>query len=270
MEVNMNLFLHEIKMYWRSLLYWSLGMIAMIGGGMIEFSGYYNSDSQVIAQFMDKFPKAFMALFGMVNLDITSLAGYYGILHLYLVIMGAVYAIILGAGILSKEERDKTVEFLMSKPVARSWVLFQKFLAGFVYILGFVAVDVFISLIFVAQAAPKENITNQMLLLSLSMILIMLAFFCVAFGLSAAMRDNRKSSGIMISFVSANYLISVYMDLVSNSDWLRPFVLFKYFPTDVIFKTMALDIQYVGFSLIWIIVGLGVAFIGFQKRDMRI
>jgi hypothetical protein len=33
----MNLFLHELKQYWKVLLFWSIGILAMIGGGMGKF-----------------------------------------------------------------------------------------------------------------------------------------------------------------------------------------------------------------------------------------
>lgn len=266
----MNLSLHEIKSYWKNLLFWSIGMFAMIGGGMIEFTGYYKAESSAINDFMNKLPKALLALFGMVNMEITSLSGYYGMLHFYLVIMGSIYAIILGAGILAKEERDKTAEFLMVKPVTRAWVLFYKLMAGIVYILAFVVVDYVISIAFITEIAPKENVALEIVLLMASMTLIMTAFFCVAFGLSGLMKDNRKSSNIMISLMSASYLVSVFMDMVEATDWIRPFVLFKYFPTDVIFKTQTLSFTYIGFSIVWIIIGLAMAFFGFPRRDLRL
>jgi ABC-2 type transport system permease protein len=266
----MNLFLHEMKMYWKSLLYWSIGIVVMVGSGMAEFTGYYNADSQAMAQFMSKFPKAFLALFGMVNLDVSSLSGYYGILHFYMVVMGCVFAVILGSGILAKEERDKTAEFLLAKPVSRTWVLTQKLLAGMVYVLAFVAVDTLVSLICVRMVAPKEDITHELILLVLSMTLIMTVFYCLAFGLSGILKDNRKASMYMISFLCGGYLGSVFMDLVDKSAWMRPLLLFKYFPTSEIFKTVSLEIEYLGLGFLWIGIGLAMAYIGYPRRDLRL
>jgi len=151
----MNLFLHEMKSYWKFLLFWSIGIVAMIGGGMGKFTAIYGAPDSGIGEMMAKLPKAFLAMFGMVNLEMTSLTGFYGVIHFYLVIMGAIFAIILGAGILAKEERDKTAEFLMVKPVTRSWVLVQKLLAGIIYILAFVAIDYALSAVFISKVAPK-------------------------------------------------------------------------------------------------------------------
>jgi ABC-2 type transport system permease protein len=266
----MNLFLHEMKSYWKFLLFWSIGIVAMMGGGMGKFTAIYGSAGSGIGEMMAKLPKAFLAMFGMVNLEITSLAGYYGVIHFYLVIMGAIFAIILGAGILAKEERDKTAEFLMVKPVTRSWVLVQKLAAGLIYVLAFVGIDYLVSVVLIAKVAPKENINVEMALMMGSMLLVMLAFYCVSFGLSGALKDNRKSSMIMISLMSASYIGSVVIDMLDHSGWLRPFVMFKYFPTDLIVKNLTLQPVYIGLAFLWILVGLAMAFVRFPRRDLHI
>ena len=266
----MNLFLHEMKSYWKFLLFWSIGIVAMIGGGMGKFTAIYGASNSGMAQLLTQLPKAFLAMFGMVNLEVTSLAGYYGIIHFYLVIMGAIFAIILGAGILAKEERDKTAEFLMVKPVTRSWVLIQKLLAGLIYILAFVAIDYLISIVIIGKIAPKENISVELMLMMGSMLLVMLAFYCVSFGLSGALKDNRKASMIMISAMSASYIGSVVIDMLDHIGWLRPFVLFKYFPADLIVKNLTLESVYLGLAFLWILVGLAMAFVRFPRRDLHI
>jgi ABC-2 type transport system permease protein len=246
----MNLFLHEMKSYWKFLMFWSIGIVAMIGGGMGKFTALYGTTDPNFIAMWSKLPKAFIAMFGMTNLEVTSLSGFYGVLHFYLVIMAAIFAIILGAGILAKEERDKTAEFLMVKPVTRSWVLIQKLLAGLI--------------------APKESISTELALMIGSMTLVMLAFYCVSFGLSGALKDNRKSSMIMISVMGASYIGSVVIDMVDNIGWLRPFVAFKYFPPDLVIKNLTLDPVYLGLCLLWILIGLALAFVRFPRRDLHI
>ncbi len=266
----MNLFLHEMKMYWKFLAFWSLGIVAMIAGGMGKFSALYGANDPSLTNLMAQLPKAFIAMFGMTNLEVTSLSGFYGVIHFYLVIMGSIYAVILGAGILAKEERDKTAEFLMVKPITRSNVLVQKLLAGLIYIFAFIAVDYLISVVFLMQIAPKENISAEVALMMASMTLVMLAFYCVSFGLSGAMKDNRKSSMLMMSVMGASYLGAVLFDMVNNIDWLRPFVIFKYFPIDQVIKNLTLEPIYLGLCVLWILGGLAMAFVRFPRRDLHI
>lgn len=44
----------------------------------------------------------------------------------YITLFASIYAMLLGAGILSKEEDEKTIDFLLAKPVTRSAILSQK------------------------------------------------------------------------------------------------------------------------------------------------
>ncbi len=266
----MNLFLHEMKQYWKVLLFWSIGILAMIGGGMGKFTALYDSNNASITEIFDQLPKAFLAMFGMVNLEVTSLSGFYGVINFYLVIMGAIFAIILGSGILSKEERDKTAEFLMVKPITRTSVLAQKLLAGLIYVLAFVGVDYIVSVIFIKQVAPNENISTELFLMMSGLLWVMLAFYCVSFGLSAALKNNSKSSLIMISVMGMSYIGAVMMDMIDNSEWLRPYLIFKYFPNDELIHNLSLDPFYVGLCVLWIVIGLALAFIRFPRRDLHI
>lgn len=266
----MNLFLHEMKQYWKYLLFWGLGIVAMVAGGMGKFTALYDSSDTSITDVFNQLPKAFLAMFGMVNLEVTSLSGFYGVINFYLVIMGAIFAIILGAGILAKEERDKTAEFLLVKPVTRSWVLGQKLAAGLIYIFAFVGIDYLVSVAIIAQVAPKETISQELFLMMSGLTFVMLAFYCVSFGLSGALKNNTKASMIMISLMGASYIGTVVYDMIENSEWLRPALIFKYFPNDEVIRNLSLDPVYVGLSIAWIGIGLALAFIRFPRRDLHI
>ena len=266
----MNLFLHEMKQNRKYLLFWSIGIVAMVGGGMGKFTALYDSSDTSITDVFNQLPKAFLAMFGMVNLEVTSLSGFYGVINFYLVIMGAIFAIILGAGILSKEERDKTAEFLMVKPVTRTWVLVQKLCAGLIYVFAFIGIDYLVSIAIIAKVAPKENINSELFLMMMGLLLVMLAFYCLSFGLSGALKNNTKSSMIMISVMGASYIGTVMYDMLEKSEWLRSGLIFKYFPNDEIIQTLKLDSMYVGLAILWIAIGLTLAFIRFPRRDLHI
>ena len=49
--------------------------------------------------------------------NMTTLSGFYGIMFIYFGLMGAIAAAMWGSDIISKEERDKTVEFSLVLPV---------------------------------------------------------------------------------------------------------------------------------------------------------
>jgi ABC-2 type transport system permease protein len=266
----MNLFLHEMKQYWKYLLFWGIGIVAMVGGGMGKFTALYDQGGESITDVFSQLPKAFLAMFGMANLEVTSLSGFYGVINFYLVIMGAIFAIILGAGILAKEERDKTAEFLLVKPVTRTWVLGQKLAAGLIYIVAFVGIDYLVSVVFIAKVAPNDDISKELFLMMAGLTLVMLAFYCLSFGLSGALKNNTKASMIMISVMGASYIGTVMYDMLENSEWMRPALIFKYFPNDEVIRNVALDPMYIGLTVLWILIGLALAFVRFPRRDLHI
>lgn len=64
--------------------------------------------------------------------NIASLLGYYSFVLVYIVLIGSVQGCNLGLNILSKEERDKTAEFLLVKPVKRSKLVALKLGTAFI------------------------------------------------------------------------------------------------------------------------------------------
>ena len=75
--------------------------------------------------------------------------GYFGLLYLYLVIMASIHAAMLGAAIISKEERDKTAEFLFVKPISRATIISAKLGASIVIVVIFNLVTLLSSIVFV-------------------------------------------------------------------------------------------------------------------------
>jgi len=110
----MNIFLRELKAHRWGLLFWSLGMISMVYMGMTKY-GAYEASGESVQEIMDALPKAVGAVFGLTGFDLSTAAGFFGVLFLYIAIIGAVHAVLLGAGLIAKEERDRTSEFIYSQ-----------------------------------------------------------------------------------------------------------------------------------------------------------
>ena len=97
---------------------WTVVISFMIGVCVFiypEMKGEMESISDVFADM-----GSFSAAFGMDQINFGTLRGYYAIeCGNVLGLGGAVFAAICGAGILAKEEKEHTAEFLMTHPVNR-------------------------------------------------------------------------------------------------------------------------------------------------------
>ena len=66
---------------------------------------------QSINDLMADMPKSLKAVMGFSDVDLSKISGYYSILFVYLLLMATIHAAMLGATIIAKEERDKTLNF---------------------------------------------------------------------------------------------------------------------------------------------------------------
>ena len=98
----MNIFKRELKAHRWGLLFWSLGMISLVASGMAKFAAYEQA-GQSVEDIMAALPKAVQVIFGLSGFDLTKASGFYGILFLYVAVMAAVHAVLLGSGLVSKE-----------------------------------------------------------------------------------------------------------------------------------------------------------------------
>lgn len=115
----MTLVKHELKMGRISFLIWTsaIGFLLAVCVFLFpEMKGQMDGVSDVFAS-MGSFTEAF----GMDRLNFGTLVGFYAIeCGNVLGIGGAFYAALCAIGVLSKEEKDKTAEFLLAHPVSRT------------------------------------------------------------------------------------------------------------------------------------------------------
>ena len=115
----MNIFLRELKANLKSLLIWSAVISIFIMIAAAKFSAFVG-DPNMLA-LLDAMPEGMLDAFNMRAFNLTTLSGFYGLMFIYFGLMGSMAAAIWGTDIISKEERDKTVEFSLVLPVSTRW-----------------------------------------------------------------------------------------------------------------------------------------------------
>ena len=129
----MTLVKHELRQGRTALWIWtaSIGFLLMVCVFLFpEMKGEMENIGDMFGSM-----GAFTDAFGMDQLNFGTLVGFYAIeCGNVLGLGGAFYAAICAAGILSKEEKDKTAEFLLTHPIRRTTVLTQKLIAVMIQI----------------------------------------------------------------------------------------------------------------------------------------
>ncbi len=131
----MNVFRREMKAHRKSLIIWCVSMIFLIASGSAGKYAGFSSTGESMNDLMQAMPQSLQAITGMGSFDLSQATGFYGVLFIYMALLAAIHAVLLGSTIISKEERDKTAEFLFVKPISRRKVVRIKLLAAVVNVL---------------------------------------------------------------------------------------------------------------------------------------
>lgn len=265
----MNIFFRELKAHWKGLLGWSIAMILLVASGMAKFSALGTGGQNANLVF-GAFPKPVLAILGVQGLNLSTVIGYFGVMYLYIQLTATIHAAMLGAEIISKEERDKTSEFLFPKPVTRQRILTEKILAGLVNIIVLNIVTVVSSIIMVAVFA-NNFLNNDMIIIMMTGLFIMqLLFFALGVALACFFKNPKLPSVIATTILLSTYIIWVVIDLNSKLDFLKYFTPFKYFDASVLIRDGHLDVIYVILSLVITYILMASALVAFKKRDLKV
>lgn len=265
----MNVFIREIKAHSKSLIFWCIGMALMIASGMAKFS-YYVESGQSIQELMSRIPKTLRAILGMGDFDVTKASGFYGMLFLYLLVMATIHASMLGANIIAKEERDKTAEFLMTRPISRTDIITSKLLAALLNILILNLVTLILSVSLVNKYGHGENITGDILLLMGAMFILQLLFLSIGTAIASVSRNPKLSASIATTVLLITFMLSVVCDMNSSLEGLKYLTPFKYFEAAQVMYGGGLETLYVIISIVLITALTSVTYGFYKKRDLKL
>jgi ABC-2 type transport system permease protein len=265
----MNIFIQEMKAHRKSLIFWCVGMIFMVAAGMGKFSAI-SSTGKSANEIFDKMPKLLRVIFGIGDFDLSKTIGYFGVLFIYLLLMATIHAAMLGADVISKEERDKTSEFLFVKPASRTKIITAKLLAALVNITILNIITLISSIGIMGKYSKGEAVTGDIIILMIGMFITQLIFMLIGTGLAAVSKNPKTSTSIATGILLVLYMLSVIIDMNSNLENLKYINPLKYFEAKNLINGGGFDPVFVGLSVV--IIGLLVAstYVFYKKRDLKI
>jgi ABC-2 type transport system permease protein len=264
----MNIFFRELRANLKSLIIWSVIISVLIMIAMAKFSAFAGDPSMVAM--LDSMPPALLDALNMRAFNLTTVSGFYGIMFVYFGLLGAIAAAMWGSDIISKEERDKTVEFSLVLPVSRSKVVTAKALAALVNCIAFVLITWAVSLVAVRSYAPDAAFYNFLTLEMQAMFVIELIFLAVGLLLGCAMARYKRSASTAVAIILATYFMSVISGMQENLNFLKWFTPFKYFDAGDLFRPGAIDGTYLLLGAGIIIVCVAAAYFIYNRRDLYI
>lgn len=263
-----NIFVRELRANLKSLLIWSVIVALLILIAVGKFAGFAGNPDML--KVLDAMPPALMDALSMRAFNLTTLTGFYGVMFIYFSLMAAIAAAMWGSDIISKEERDKTVEFSLVLPVSRSRVVTAKALAALVNCIAFVLITWAISLAAVRSYNPDPAFYNFLALEMRAMLAIALIFLAIGLLLGCAMKQFKRSSSTAVAIILVTYFMSILSAMREELDFLKYFTPFKFFDAGELFRSGRMDAAYLLLSAAIIVVCLAAAYWMYNRRDLYI
>ena len=264
----MNILFRELKANLKSLIIWGVIVVLFVMVGVSKFSAYYENPEMLAI--LDNIPPAVLSAFNFEAFNLTTVTGFFGLMFNYYALLLGIAAAMWGSDIISKEERDKTVEFSLTLPVTRSRVVTAKSLAALVNCIGLLLITWGASLVSAAPYKPDAEFYSFLALSMLAIFLMQVTFLAIGIFLGCAMKRYKRASSAAVSVLLGTYFLSMISGLNKNLDFLKYFSPFKYFDAGVILHESRLDLVFVGLSLAIVLVSMVGAHVAYARRDLYI
>lgn len=245
---------------------WSLGYVALAGLMVVFFPAMKMEGA--LDELIKSMPPAFQGLVGNLA-DLKEFSTYLAsqMFDIRLQIIGGVMAIILALGLSVGDEDAGTMRSMLSLPISRTKLLFQRWLA-IVLITGIVVLASGVGVLAI-QPVINEAVDLGALgrLLAMTwLVMVALATVTFAAAMSTGSRSFATTIGVLVVVVS--FILSTFADGV---DWLRDFEwlsVYYYYP--------AVEIAKDSITLTDVFVLLGITFVPlvaawatYRIRDVR-
>ena len=208
---------------------------------------------------------SFTAAFGMDKLNFGTLIGYYAIeCGNVLGLGGAFFAALTAVSMLSKEEKDRTAEFLLTHPVSRRRIVAQKLAA---LILQVAALNAAVCLISIASmAAVGEKIPwREVNRMHGCYFLLQLEIAGICFGISAFLRKGGLAVGLGAAILL--YMLNLLSNITKSAAFLKYVTPFGYCDGAEL-VTEGADPAKIAIGMALGLAGIAAAFLHYCRKDV--
>ena len=260
----MTLVKHELRQGKIALLIWTVAIAVMLAICIClfpEMKGQMEGINKIFSAM-----GAFTAAFGMDKLNFGTLIGYYAIeCGNVLGICGAFFAALCAVDMLSKEERGRTAEFLLTHPISRARILTEKLLAIFlqitvmnVVVYGVAAV----SMILIGEKIPWKELS----LFHLAYYLCQLELGGICFGISAFLKKGSLGTGLGVAAIL--YFLNLFANISKGAGFLKYITPFGYCDGADIVSAGKLNPVMVAIGMGICMLGILIAYWKYLRKDI--
>ncbi|UWG96443.1 ABC transporter permease [Dehalobacter sp. DCM] len=261
----MNIYLHELRAYRKSIIIWACAMTLQAVAYISLFKGL-GHDIESFRAFLNNMPDVIKKGFNILVDSISTLEGFYSFVFSFVVLCGAVQAMNLGTAIVSKEVRDKTADFLMTKPVSRKGIMTAKLLAAFSALV--ITNILYLGLTLLAANTIVGTFNSRVfVLISLTLFFVQLIF--LALGMMISVIGKIKSViSVSLSTVFGFYILGS-LGSILGEETVRYFSPFRYFDPVYIIEHAAYESPFLATGIAVTIIAIIASYQVYLRKDIH-
>ena len=268
----MIIFKREWKRNLKSLLIWSAAIALLVFLMMSLYQSFAEGFGDIsIKELMEAYPEGLKAAFGLNTLDMSDLMGFYGVeAYLMVTLFGAIFAMLLSSSIIAKEENEKTIEFLLAKPVKRTEILTSKIGLTVFNIFLFNLINTLVTFTAFEIYKTTDYDKSTFFILMLAPMLLHLTFAAIGLLVSVFITKTKAIYPISIGIVLITYFMSIIANIAEKLEFLKHFSPFSYVDAADIIVNGKIQLNYLLVMLFTIVIGIGLTFLFYNKKDITV
>lgn len=227
--MNKNLFTKELKRSRKNLITWTsivVGFTFMV----LAIFPFMEDMGKDMVELMDKMPAEIGKAFGMDSQTWSNILGFYSTYYgVYIVVLISIYTASTGANILSEEERDRTAEFLMTKPITR-WEIFKtKMITLLMLSLIIFVIQTISAIIGLMLFGSGEFEWKIFSIMQTGGFILMIFFTACGVLLSMFLKPKKNFMGMVVGLTFGTYFLNAIAKSTDQTEFLGYFSPFHYF-----------------------------------------
>ena len=248
--MNKNLYLKELKRNRKNLAIWSaivIGFTLMVTA-IFPYMAEMGDD---IAVLMNGIPEELGKALGVDAETWSSIIGFYSTYYsIYIILLVSIYTASTGATIISKEEKEGTSEFLLTKPISRQTIVFSKLMSLFTLSLIIFIVQTITALISINAFAVTSVDWGVFTQMHLSGLIIVLFFTGAGVLISMFVTPKKNFMGIVVGMTFGTYFLNAIGKSADAVEWISYISPFRYLE---ITKDPTVPFNYAGAAILLVI-----------------
>lgn len=258
----------ELKSNLKSFIIWTLVCVILFFVAFIIYPSIIDTEkADMLNEMMQAFPPEMLKMFNMDISDINNVFGWFKTEgYMFLVLIVGFYSSILGGTILVKEESDKTIEFLYSKPISRNKIIASKIICSLIYIISMILLITLFNYIGMSISGDFEF--KSFILLSISPLFIALPLYSIILFISTFFNKTKKTTGISLGITFIFYFIQIISNMGENVEFFKYFTPFSLSDSRNIISNSTINIWCIIISILLTILFLSFTYIGYNKKEL--